>query len=82
MMVIETDTPGLCLLQNPDDLLFRKPLALHLVRPREGRSPIATGGNYSWQVTTQADDGANDGAYVCPFQYLALQFWLAAKKSA
>ena len=42
---------GLCLLQHPDDLLFRKPLALHLVRPRLGRTLIATGGNYPWQVT-------------------------------
>jgi len=41
---------GLCLLQHPDDLLFRKPLALHLVRPRLGRTLIATGGNYPWQV--------------------------------
>ena len=38
------------LLQHPDNLLFRKPLALHLVRPRLGRTLIATGGNYPWQV--------------------------------
>ena len=42
------------LLQHPDDLIFLKPLALHLVRPRLGRTLIATGGNYPWQVTSSS----------------------------
>jgi hypothetical protein len=36
--------------QNPDDLLFREPLLLHLVRPAMGRTLIEAGGVVQGQV--------------------------------
>lgn len=42
---------GLRLLQHTVDLLLRKPLAPHLIRPGKRWTPIATGGNFPWQIS-------------------------------
>ena len=43
--------PGLVLLQNPYDLLFREPRSLHLSVLQEGRTLNPRGGKSQWQVT-------------------------------
>src|SRR5207248_5101980 len=43
--------PQLMLLQNRNDLLFRKPAALHLSVLSSGRTLTSTGGKSQWQVT-------------------------------
>jgi len=70
---------GLCLLQHTDDLLIRNPLAFHLVRRRLGRTLIATGGIYPWQVTPILLNGANNLAEAKPgafADFLDCKKWL------
>jgi hypothetical protein len=46
--------PGLVLLQNPYDLIFREPCSLHLSVLQEGRTLNPRGGKSQWQVSSYA----------------------------
>jgi hypothetical protein len=47
--------PGLVLLQNPNDLIFREPCSLHLSVLQEDRTLNPRGGKSQWQVNGRID---------------------------